>query len=342
MAELVPDINTSIKNYNIIFDLIKNHEWEKLITKISSSDTDFDVNIKDQTNNYIIIYAVIYNQISLVKKLYEHNARIDILDADEKSILYYPIKFSYDSMLEFLLQLNKDTIGINILEIKDKTYKTALHYAIIKNFKSTIIELIHYKADINIPDYYANTSLHYAVSEKNNEIIKIIIKYAPNYDFQNIDGDTALHMYLDNNNMDIEILENLILKTNLNIQNNKGVTCLKKLLYLDLFMDYIEILENKELNFFITDKENENMDEYLENQSILRIAINSYYNTILIKKENLIEVWEKKCADLKLTDKDCKETIKKIILKEKINWKKKSRRWDGRERGEIKRVNEIH
>jgi ankyrin repeat protein len=300
--------NSTALHYSIIYD---NFEAFKILL-------DYNANITIVNNKKFNSFhlCILYNKnneflIFLLNKINE----INFFTNDGENIIHFCIKENKENYISLILKKNMKPEYINSQEKLNGL--TALHYAIIKNFKSTIIELIHYKADINIPDYYANTSLHYAVSEKNNEIIKIFLKYAPNYDFQNIDGDTALHMYLDNNNMDIEILENLILKTNLNIQNNNGVTCLKKLLYLDLFMEYIEILENKELNFFITDKENENMDEYLENQSILRIAINSYYNTILIKKENLIEVWEKKCADLKLTDKDCKETIKKIITKDK-------------------------
>jgi len=189
-----PDINLSIKNYNTIFDLIKNHEWRKLHESISSSDIDFDVNIKDQTNNYIITYAIIYNQQSLVKILYDHSARIDILDADDKSILYYPIKFSYDAMLEYLLQLNKDTIGINILEIKDKSYKTALHYAIKFMNIFAITKLLEYGSNTNTTDNASYNALHYAVLSRDIGICKLVISYTTNINAKISTGETALHI----------------------------------------------------------------------------------------------------------------------------------------------------
>jgi ankyrin repeat protein len=214
MTEIVQDINTSIKNYTTIFNLIKNHEWDKIISKISSSDDNFDVNIKDQTNNYIITYAVIYNQKMLVKILFEHNARIDILDADEKSILYYPIKFSYDSMLEYLLQLNKDMIGINILEIKDKTSKTALHYAIKFLNIFAIQKLLDFGSNTNTTDNASYNALHYAVLSRDIEICKLILKYCSNINAKISTGETALHIAC---NLQLESIAELLIKSNINL-----------------------------------------------------------------------------------------------------------------------------
>jgi ankyrin repeat protein len=245
MSEINPDINSSVKTYNTIFDLIKNHEWDKLIEKISSSDTDFDVNIKDQTNNYIITYAVIYNQQPLVKMLFEHNARIDILDADEKSILYYPIKFSYDSMLEYLLKLNKDMIGINIIELKDKTSKTALHYAIKFSNIFSIEKLLEYGSNTNTIDNSSYNALHYAILSRDINICEIILRYTTNINAKISTGETALHIAC---NLQLESIAKLLIdaRINLSVQDYQHeFTAMHYCMNLNLEKTLINLLKNK-------------------------------------------------------------------------------------------------
>ena len=403
-----------------LLELVKNKNVKEL-EKIIKNDKKIDLNLKEEGNDTLIFYVLLYNYENILDLLITRNIRIDLLDSDGKCILFNPIKLDYINLIKKLLIYDSKHMGINILDIKDKYGLTPLHYTIIFNkldaFKllldynanylavnndnlnsfflciqfnridffiyllnidKTSSELNYYNNDrdtllhytikedkfdfvnlilskkininaqeelagltalhmtiiknnvktvkylimngvnvnINIQDYYGNSCLHYAISEKNDEIIKIIIKYNPNYNLINIDGDTALHNYLDENNMNKEILETLIINTHLNIQNNEGITCLKKLLDLDLFIPYKHILENKELNFFIQDNSGEDIGSYLDDKNIFKCAIKSYYNEIIKNDYNGIEKWEKICS-LKKNQEECQDKIAKVIRNEK-------------------------
>ena len=416
-----------------IIDLIKNKKIKELKTMLIQ-DEDINLNVKDDNYNYFIYYVLIYNVDEIIDLILSRKIRLDILDTDGRTILYIPIKFSYNMILEKLILKDSQNIGISILDIKDKVgltafhysiifnnYEgfilllnnntdilinnnqninafhiciqygrlkffielvnriptldfytsnnesilqfalikeqydfipiilkkkininsqdnvnglTALHHAIIKNQKNIVIDIINYGANLNIQDYYGQTSLSYAISEKYDDIILLLLKYNPYFDLTDIDGNTPLHLYLDTEYINKDILEILILKTNLNIQNNNGITCLKRLIDLYLFVPYKHILVKKELNFYIQDHTEHDMSYIFNDSEILKIAIDSYYNIIMNKKDNLIDDWEKWCSNelldkLKLlktgknTSEDiCKNKIKDAILNEKRSYPK--------------------
>jgi len=410
-----------------LLELVRNKNIKEL-EKILKTNKKIDVNYKEDDNDPLIFYVLLFNYENILDLILNRNVRLDLLDVDGKSILFNPIKHNYISSLKKILIYDSKHIGISILDIKDKYGLTSLHYSIIFNKFDIFKILLEYKANylsvnndnlncfylciqmnrkdfftyllnlenvpseinfnnnnketllhyaikeerydfiehilskkinvngqesiagltalhmaiiknniktikqiimngvninINIQDYYGNSPLHYAISEKNDEIIKFIIKNNPNYNLINIDGDTALHNYLENNNMNKEILQILITNTNLNIQNNFGTTCLKMLLDLELFIDYKDILEKKELNFFIQDNDGQDLEYYLDEQNILKTVINSYYNEIINKNVVFTEKWEQWCKlkTLKINKNEpieiCKEKIKDVIKREK-------------------------
>ena len=305
------------------------------------------IDIKDRLGLTALHYSILFNNFEAFKILLEYNANILILNNQNLNAFHIAIQYNKKEFLIYLLNLIneldfKDNLlhfclrndefdfiplilkkKININSKEETNGLTALHMAVIKNSLLIFSMLINFGSDINIQDFYGNSVLHYAVSEKNDEMIDLIFKYNPTFDLTNIDGNTSLHIYLENNNMNKSILKIFIKNTNLNIQNNKGITCLKQLLDLDLFLDYQDLLETKELNFFIDD-----IEHYLTNHDILNTVINSYYNNI-INKEELSEEWEKWCSNslidklktLNMNKSDpidiCKEKIRKVIKEEK-------------------------
>ena len=44
-----------------LFKLLKNHEWDKFKDLIDKT-TDLDLNIRDNSNNYLLQYAILYNK----------------------------------------------------------------------------------------------------------------------------------------------------------------------------------------------------------------------------------------------------------------------------------------
>ena len=78
-----------------LFKLLKNHEWDKFKELIDKT-TELDLNIRDNSNNYLLQYVILYNKPDLVDLLLNKDARIDINDSDFTRLLNYFIN-SLDS-----------------------------------------------------------------------------------------------------------------------------------------------------------------------------------------------------------------------------------------------------
>ena len=87
--------------YIKLFSIVKNNKWDELIDFVTVNKY-IDINTKDKNNNYIISYAVINNRLDIIKLLIKKGAKIDILDSDDRTILYYPIKYGYNDILDYL------------------------------------------------------------------------------------------------------------------------------------------------------------------------------------------------------------------------------------------------
>jgi len=296
-------------HYTILFN--KFNEFKLLI----DYNANYLAHNNDNLNSFFL--CIKYNRINFfiyLLNLEKSLTELNFYNNDKYSLLHYSIKHEKYDFIDLIL-----TKKININAQEENSGLTALHMAIIKNNKKVVNKLIMngINFNINVQDYYGNSALHYAISEKDDEIIKIIIKHNPNYNLINVDGDTALHNYLDDNSLNKDILKILIQNTNLNIQNNKGITCLKNILELDLFIPYFEIIEKKELNFFIEDNLGNDISTFLEDKTILKHAINSYYNEIInLDNKSLREKWEKICK-LKQKPEECKNKISEVIKYEK-------------------------
>jgi len=208
-----------------IFTLIKKHKLEELIDifrkKINLEiDIDIDLNIRDDTNNYIISYIVIYNRLDILKLVYKLGAKIDILDSENRPILYYPIKYGYDDILDYLLEINKNNIGVNIIDIKDKKQKIPLHYAIIYKNLYAVKKLLEHESNPNILDSNGYNALHLSIFSRNIEIFKLILQYITNINLRCNTGETALHLASNLNQIEMAqiLVDNNI---NLDIQDNQ-------------------------------------------------------------------------------------------------------------------------
>jgi len=273
------DLNDNKDNYNKIFKLIKNNKWDELLKILENVDSDIDINMRDNTNNYIINYAVMYNRLDLVKKLCNLGAKIDILDSDERSILYFPIKYGYDEILDYLININIDTIGVNIIDIKDKMFKTPLHYAIkIKNVYG-IKKLLENNANPNSPDNKGYNALHLAVFSRDEEIVKIILPYIANINSKTTIGESALHLAC---NLQLtNICKYLVEKgININIQDTQHeFSALHYAVNLNMFNIVQLLLKNKA---------NPNSQDVFGNSPLHYVLIEENYNMITLFLDNEI------------------------------------------------------
>jgi ankyrin repeat protein len=323
-------------NYNEILDLFL--DYNKNIIGISIID------IKDNLGNTALHYAVIFNNIYIIKKLIEYNADPLIINNDYDNVFQLSIKYDRNDILEYLIDKNVplnfiSSTGETFLQIaisyqnynicklilnkkkclinnQEKEYGlSALHQISIQSNIELTREIINNGANINLQDYYGNTPLIYIIYENNLDFINFFISYDINYNLTNIDGNTPLHVILiDNYNIDQKIFNKIIINTDLTIQNNLGKTCIHLLLEKNIFIDYLDILETKELNIFI--KDNNNIDCYdiiikkKNKKYIFDIVINSYYN--LLKKNNM--KWSKEKITKYIKNKKIIPTINNSII----------------------------
>ena len=302
-------------HYSIIFN---NYNAFKILLDKSN----IFINNNEKINVFHI--CIQYNRLNFFIDILSYIEELFIVTTNNENLLQYAIIFErYD----FIPHILTKKININNQDITNGL--SALHQIIIKNKIEIVKILINYGANINIADYYGNTALHYSISEENIDILNILLKYNPNLNLTNFDGNTPLHLYLGISYIEKTILQLLIPKTDLNIQNNSGLTCLKIIIDLYIIDNYSDLLKKKELNFFIQDNNGEDMSNSLQDEHILNIAIDSYYNIIKENQESLTVDWEILCAkemvnklkSLNIKHNEpiniCKEKIKQVILKEK-------------------------
>ena len=206
------DYNNS--DYINLFNLIKNHKYDELIKHLTNLDSSIDLNMRDEYNEYLLSYAILYNNLDLVKLIIDKGGKIDIIDNEHRSILYTCIKYGYDNIIDYLLEINKDNIGINILDIKDKNNKIPLHYAIQKKNIKVIKKLCEFGSNPNILDNAGYNSLHQSIFTRNYDIIKLILKYIASIDIRTNTGESTLHLAV---NLKLTKIAELLIENNINL-----------------------------------------------------------------------------------------------------------------------------
>jgi ankyrin repeat protein len=208
-----------MNNNRYLFNLIKNHKIKKFIEYVRDTD-DINVNIRDESDNYLINYAILFNEIDAVSILIHKSAKLDITDNDGRSILYVPIKFNFNKILNLLLHFNETNIGISLVDIKDKNDNIPLHYSIYTNNFDAAKMLIEHNSDINAVDRNGLNSLQIAIMKKNDKIIKMFLETRDNVNINSKSntGETALHMTC---NLQLYDIANLLIKkgANINVQD---------------------------------------------------------------------------------------------------------------------------
>ena len=224
-ATIIMDYNE--KNQEL-FKMLKTHKYDEFIkslNEIDEMDIIFDINVRDEQQNYFLTYAVTLNEPRLVESIIKKGARIDITNKNDESILISTIGYSYFEVLEILLKANKETIGISVIDMKDRNMKIPLHYAIeIQNMKAIGL-LLEYGSNVNTVDKSGYNSLHMAIksrsSEKSHalEICELIIPRIADVNARYNTGESALHMAC---NLQLVDIVRLLIKygANVNVQDH--------------------------------------------------------------------------------------------------------------------------
>lgn len=183
-------------NITLLFEYLRNHEWDKFIKLVDLSDTDESINLNasDNQGNYLLTYAVRFNKYDIVKKLIDKNIKLDIVDKLERSILYYAIEANFYKIVELLVETSKNTIGIMITDIRDINGNIPLHYAIKYKNKEIVEFLIKNNSNPYVIDNNGYNSLHLAVISGVLDIVKVIVNNISSLDSKTNKGETALHI----------------------------------------------------------------------------------------------------------------------------------------------------
>ena len=200
-----------MEHNRVLFKLIKKHKWDDFSSYLEKFD-DIDVNIRDESNNYLIHYAIIFNHIDTVSLLIHKGSRLDITDGEGRTILYAPIKYNYMDILELLLHFNKTNVGISLVDITDNKGNIPLHYGIkSKNIKAMKV-LLKSGSNVNAVDGELNNAIHMAVYTRVVEICKLILEQDININAKTRTGETALHIAC---NFQLSDIVRILLKANI-------------------------------------------------------------------------------------------------------------------------------
>ena len=220
------------QNNTNIFKFFQENELNKFFNYIKDNKDELDLDIYDDKNIYIVQYIINLNRPDILEYIFDNfEVRIDILDNDGRNLLYYPIKFNFTKIIDLVLMKNKKTIGVDILDIRDKMGFTSLHYCCIFNNFDTLRKL------------YKNNSDIFISNNNNDNLFDLCLKYKRN--------DFLLYLF-----------DNEFKKGNFNFINSKNENLFYNALvfenediinYLIKFKEYIQkIMNHKEPEFGLT------------------------------------------------------------------------------------------
>lgn len=235
-----------------LFNLLKNHKYDIFISSFKES-TYLDPNLKDDTNTYLIQYAIIFKQEEITKLLLTAGSKIDFIDIEGRNILYVPIKFGYNEFIDILFN-NKNYVGIPLVNLVDRTNNIAIHYAIFFNNTYAFEYLLERQSNVNLYDINGNNAMHYCIIKNNYFFLKKILDKS-NYNINTINnyGEGLLHVAVNYNNF--EIIKLLLSKDiDVNIYDEKyHITALMYAIIKNLDLNIIKALITPKTNIFFQD-----------------------------------------------------------------------------------------
>jgi ankyrin repeat protein len=121
------------------------------------------------------------------------------------------------------LNLVRDLINLDTINIQDNRGKTPLHWATGEGSVEIVRILIDAGADLNVKDKGGNTPLHIAVNEGEPETAILLINAKADLNVQNNDGWTPLHVavYYDAGEVAWMLID---ASSDLNVQGKNGDT----------------------------------------------------------------------------------------------------------------------
>lgn len=191
------------KHIDTLFRFIKNKKEEEFLEYITAiSPSEIDLNIKDSFGNYLINYVCLLNYPRCLISVLKFDCRLDIIDDNGRSLLYYPIKFDYTEVFNILL--NSKLVGSYIYDIVDKFDKTPLYYAIDNKNYACLQELVTKGANTDlISKFDGDTPFLYSIKIRDYVSMNILLRNTNLLNIQNNKGYTCLHYLVYNHSTEL-------------------------------------------------------------------------------------------------------------------------------------------
>lgn len=284
MENMMMDMNN--KNEEI-FNLVKNNKFDELFNLIKENN-NIDLDIQDKNYNYLINFLATFNKYDIIEYILKHNrCRIDILDIENKSILYTTIRLNYNKLTNLLLEYDSKNIGIKLIDIQDYNGQAPLHYTCIFNNFSIFKTIYQLNPDITLKDNEGNNIYLMLLKYNRNDIFKYLFKLEynknlTNISLKNLDNINILQQAIifENNDIINFILEYQLPYEFINNQDNEyGLTALHQSI----------ILNNSNIFLKLIDKGGDlNITDYLGNTILHYILIEKNYDMLIITKNKNI------------------------------------------------------
>jgi len=292
-------------HYSIIFN---NFDAFKLLINKGASLESID-----KFGNNSLGVAIDYERINFINYLLKMQVNVNHINSNGETPIVKALFMKKLSVVNILLEI--PNLNFNIYENENKI--SPLIIACNFGLNEIITRIINKKIDFDHQDYDGNTALHYSVIEKNWYIIDLLIEKT-NTNLFNLYGKTVLHIIFDDFKMEeyndnkINIIKKIISKSNINIQDQNGNTVLFLIVKNNMFDIFQNELENKKLDLFIRNKDDNYIYEFLD-KKFLDVVSKSYYNLLKQNKEWKND-WENECKINIKNKNDCLITIKKFII----------------------------
>ena len=314
----------AIKFFNIeAIELILNHQ-QNFYSKNIDGENALHLAVKSMN---LDIFKLILTKIR----------DINVKKNNGETCLNLAIKYKSYDIIKYIMSEYIEKINFNLTESKYNF--SFLHYIFLSiDFQLFMCFSEHLnKFDPNIQDKSGNIFLHYFINNiiqdtkaiKNDELLKIIDeikKININYNLYNIDGNTPCHIMILNFDIFKEnyniLINELIEKTNLNIQNKKGESCLFLLVKNHIWKNISNILIKKKLDIFIFDENKNTIFDYLDTEDLemfSELITNSYLYLLSDTQNNKkwLDYWDNRCKK-NINLKELNETEKELIHNIKI------------------------
>jgi ankyrin repeat protein len=302
LAADIKSIGTSIvshrdKHYRIPLHYAIISKNIKAINLLLSYKSNPNITDKDGYNS--LFHSVRSRSLEICKIILPLISNINARSVNGENALHVACNYKLHSIAELLIKA-----GININAYDNNNEITPLHYSILIGDSVLVELLISNHANINVQDAHGNTPLHYAILENKNEILDLILDKSVVvekliFNLWNIHGEIPLHVYLKNRKDENGYISLLIKKSNLNLQDKNGNSCLYYIVVEGLWKKYTDILLKKKLDIFTKNKQGNRVIDLIsesEYKQFMDLVVDSYMYNLKHLGKSWTDEWDIICA----------------------------------------------